>query len=527
MIVGDWPSESVGRSLAALRTQTSRRWTLTMAVSNGRSAELSRLVRSCVPWWMRRKVQILETIGLTGHADLLRCMVARDTDTATALLFPGDVWAGDAVAMLSAAVGPQDVAYADEDTVTFTGSHAAPCFKPEYSPDFLLSSNYIGRPLVVGAGLLGVFSNVMAADRASLEHECALRACGAAASVTHIPEILCHRSDNSPGELTAHDNTYRQRVVRECGGGGHVVPGPLPNTFRLERTPTVRTSVSVVVPFRDQPRFLRSCADSVWATTGTASLELEIVLIDNGSTDPETQSLVDVMEQRTDVVVVRDPSPFNWAALNNLGASVARGDVLVFLNNDVEARRQGWLSALCGHALRQGVGAVGARLLYPDSRVQHCGVVIGLGGAAGHPLVGLPGDAAGYLGLAMLTRECSAVTGACLATRREVFEELDGFDETLGVDLSDVDYCLRAGSRGYRTVFEPAAEMTHHESPSRGTAGAVGDIVRFVERWREYIRQGDPYFNPHLTRADASCGLARPEEEDIWNQWYSTVTQSQ
>ncbi len=193
------------------------------------------------------------------------------------------------------------------------------------------------------------------------------------------------------------------------------------------------------------------------------------------------------------------------------------------MNNDIEAHQHGWLSALGAHALRPDIGAVGARLLYPDGRLQHCGLVVGLTGAAGHPLAGLPGDSPGYLNMATVTRECSAVTGACLATRREVFDHLAGFDETLGVDLNDVDYCLRAASAGYRTVFEPRAELVHHESPSRGTAGGVGDIVNFVDRWKDYIDRGDPYFNAHLTRIDPSCGLAGPEEEEMWNQWYSTL----
>ena len=119
--------------------------------------------------------------------------------------------------------------------------------------------------------------------------------------------------------------------------------------------------------------------------------------------------------------------------------------------------------------------------------------------------------------------ECSAVTGACLATRRDVFELLNGFDERLGVDLNDVDYCLRAGADGYRTVYEPAAELVHHESPSRGTAGGVKDIVNFIERWRDYIAAGDPYFNPHLTRANVSCALATSEEGDRWNDWHSIL----
>jgi hypothetical protein len=125
--------------------------------------------------------------------------------------------------------------------------------------------------------------------------------------------------------------------------------------------------------------------------------------------------------------------------------------------------------------------------------------------------------------MATATRECSAVTGACLATRKVVFERLGGFDESLGVDLNDVDYCLRAGQEGYRVVYAPEAELLHHESPSRGTAGAAGDIVRFVERWGEYIAAGDRYYNHHLTRMDSSCGLAGPDENERWNQWFSTL----
>jgi GT2 family glycosyltransferase len=226
------------------------------------------------------------------------------------------------------------------------------------------------------------------------------------------------------------------------------------------------------------------------------------------------------------VQVLTDLEPFNWARLNNIAAQAARGDVLVFLNNDIEAHRGGWLTALCGHALRADVAAVGARLLYPDRRLQHCGIVVGLNGAAGHPLAGLAEDRTGYLKMAVATRECSAVTGACLASRREVFAELGGFDETLGVDLNDVDFCLRAGEAGYRTIYEPAAELIHYESPSRGTAGGVDDIVHFLARWEQYIKQGDRYFNPHLTRKDSSCGLARADEGDAWKTWQSILNAS-
>ena len=444
--------------------------------------------------------------------------MAGPPENAVGLLFPGDTWAPDAVALLGAAASPDGVAYADEDRVTGEGEHVAPSLKPDHSPDLLVSTAFVGRPLAFGARLAGRLDDLVATDLASLEHECALSVCQAAERVTHVPEVLCHRS--VPPVPPSGDG-YLLGFIRPGGEQATLRAGRGPGTFRVERTPPPGTAVSVIVPFRDQPRFLRTCVDSVRATVGDLSLEL--VLVDNGTTDPEALTLVERLAGQSGVHVLRDDRPFNWAQLNNAGAHAAGGDVLVFLNNDIEARRAGWLEALCGHALRPDVAAVGARLLYPDRRLQHCGVVIGLGGAAGHPLVGLPADEAGYLHMATATRECSAVTGACMATRRELFAELGGFDETLGVDLNDVDFCLRAATKGFRTIYEPEAELIHYESPSRGTAGGVGDIVRFIERWRGYIDARDPYLNVHLTRADASCRLADDHEDEGWNQWFSTV----
>jgi GT2 family glycosyltransferase len=303
-----------------------------------------------------------------------------------------------------------------------------------------------------------------------------------------------------------------------------VEPGRTVGTFRIVRSVPEGTTASIIVPFRDQARFLRTCADSVRATAGGVGHEL--ILVDNGSVEPETRSLVEELAEREGVRVLTDPRPFNWARLNNGAAAGAAGDVLVFLNNDIEVREAGWLEALCAQATRPDVAAAGARLLYPGRRLQHCGIVVGLTGAAGHPLLGLAEDEPGYLRMATAVRECAAVTGACLATRRQVFADLGCFDEDLGVDLNDVDYCLRAAQRGYRVIYEPGAELIHHESPSRGTAGGTGDIVNFVERWAEYIDARDPYLNPYLTRDDPSCALATPEEKEAWDRWRSTLMTS-
>jgi len=253
-------------------------------------------------------------------------------------------------------------------------------------------------------------------------------------------------------------------------------------------------------------------------------MTIEYVLIDNGSVEPETATLLDLLRQRANTRIVSDGRPFNWAQLNNAASKVATGEVLVFLNNDIEAHDIGWLGALCSQAMRPGVGAVGARLLYPDRRLQHCGVVIGLGGAAGHLFVGLEEDQHGYLRMATTTRECGAVTGACLATRTEVFFQLGGFDESLGVDLNDIDYCLRAQRQGFSVLYEADAELIHHESPSRGTAGDVRDIVHFIDRWKESILSCDPYLNPNLTRVDSSCALRRSDEEVWWNKWNESLS---
>jgi GT2 family glycosyltransferase len=519
MVIAGAPPARIARSLDSLHGQTSRRWSMTLVVAAPWVSTLHSLVRSSATRRVRRRIRIVAAPPGTAAGGLLQRGIAVNGGTAIALMFPGDLWAPDTVATLSDALTPRGVVYADEDRITAGGGHVEPRLKPDFSPDLLLGAAYVGRPLAVGSDLLrgADFTGV----DGWLEHECALLACDEANSVTHIAEVLCHRTGDEPLRGGVHDATPVRGALERRGDSGEVIPGPGADTFRIVRRPGAGTTASIVIPFRDQPQFLRTCVDSVLATT--QDVDVELVLIDNGSSEPETATLLDRLVEHPRVRLVADPRAFNWAQLNNAGARTARGEVLLFLNNDIEAHVAGWLAALCGHALRSDVAAVGARLLYPDGRVQHCGIVIGLGGAAGHPLAGLPASEAGYLSMAALTRECSAVTGACLATRRDVFDELGGFDESLGVDLNDVDYCLRSLQRGYRVLYEPAAELVHYESPSRGTAGGVGDIVNFIARWKDYIDRGDPYFNKHLTRADASCRLASADEAEAWRQWHSTL----
>jgi GT2 family glycosyltransferase len=438
------------------------------------------------------------------------------------LLFPGDVWAPDAVAQLTHSLSPTSVVYADEDSVTAAGEHVNPRFKPDYSPEFLLSSSYIGRPLAIGSEIVSRLGPAAGAG-SDLEHDLALRACETAGPVVHVPEVLCHRrlgASEPPRPLEVDPGHVIEALARR-DEAAEVAAGSTCGTYRVRRRPPDGLLSSVIIPFRDEPRFLRTCIESVDATRGEQ--DVEFILVDNGSVQPETATLIDRLSSRPDTKVLRDGRPFNWAALNNAAVKMASGDLFVFLNNDIEAPATGWLDALVAQTSRSEIGAVGGRLLYPDRRLQHCGVVIGLGGAAGHILVGLDEFEAGYLDMAVSSRECAAVTGACLATRRDVFETLGGFDEELGIDLNDIDYCLRAQRRGLRVLYAADVELIHHESPSRGTAGDVRDIVHFVDRWQGSIVAGDPYLSPHLTRVDSSCALRGPNEEEWWRSWHASL----
>lgn len=519
VIAGEPPSETMP-TLESLQKQRSGHWALTVFVhSSWRTTFTSLLAVS----GMQRPSQRVHVESAddesTEHQMLFQAFRLRP-ESDISLIFPGDVWAHDAVTLLSEALDPRAVVYADQDCLTARGSYESPLLKPEYSPEFHLRSSFVGRPIAIGSKVVRLLSTTLLRESSSVEHNVALLACELADRVEHIPEVLCHRLIPPPADTPDFDHVIDTLARRH--DPADVCRGLATDTFRVRRTAPPSLKTSIIIPFRDEPQLLRTCVDSIEATR--SGMTIEYVLIDNGSVEPETATLLDLLRQRANTRIVSDGRPFNWAQLNNAASKVATGEVLVFLNNDIEAHDIGWLGALCSQAMRPGVGAVGARLLYPDRRLQHCGVVIGLGGAAGHLFVGLEEDQHGYLRMATTTRECGAVTGACLATRTEVFFQLGGFDESLGVDLNDIDYCLRAQRQGFSVLYEADAELIHHESPSRGTAGDVRDIVHFIDRWKESILSCDPYLNPNLTRVDSSCALRRSDEEVWWNKWNESLS---
>jgi GT2 family glycosyltransferase len=513
LVVDGQPPSATAESLHSLARQRGTHWRLIVVAEESWRTEVDDLLRVS---GITQPFDVVARGSGTGFDGLLDAGIAAAAGDDVALMFAGDVWAEDAVRLLSSAVEEGGIAYADEDCLSPEGTHYRPRLKPEFSPEYLLHTDLIGRPLVLSARAARGLAPSSAESMDSRDHDLALRSVEAATSVRHIAEVLCHRLI-PPEEPRGADHVAaalaRRRDDAVMGAGS------APGAVQIVRSPGRAGKASIIIPFRDEPQFLRSCLDSIERTRGR--IEHEYLLVDNGSTQPETFTLLDRLHGIPDVHILTDGGPFNWARLNNAAARQATGDVLLFLNNDIEALASGWLDALCAQAVRQDIGAVGARLIYPDGRVQHCGVVLGLGGAAGHVLKGLAPAEPGYMGMAVTARECSAVTGACLASRRSVFEQHLGFDESLGVDLNDIDYCLRLQRSGLRVLYEPGAELVHHESPSRGTAGDPSDIVRFLERWRSCIEAGDPYLSAHITRLDSSCALRESDEEQWWQRWYA------
>lgn len=413
-----------------------------------------------------------------------------------------------------------ELVFADEDRLGPRGERLDPWFKPSFDLELML-----GGQDLVGGGLV-LFRREAVERVGGVREVCdgaeafdlALRIAGPAPGrALHLPWVLAHRlAEASPAAearsrsvqdfLAAHPTPQGPGRAEAAPAGGLRVVWPVPAPAPL---------VSVIVPTRDRAELMATCADGVLSRTDYPNLEL--LIVDNGSVEPETAALFERLRADPRVRVLNDPAPFNYSRLNNLAAREARGEVLVLLNNDIDVIGPGWLREMVGQALRPDVGAVGARLLFADGRVQHAGIALGVGGVASyyHPYVAR--EARGYRDALVLTREVSAVTGACLAIRREVWERVGGLDEEhLAVTFNDVDLCLKVREAGLRVVVTPFAELHHYESASRGAERSPEKRERqeqegawMRERWGDWLA-ADPFYNPNFSLRSGGFKLAAP-----------------
>lgn len=397
-----------------------------------------------------------------------------------------------------------DILYSDEDKLDGDGRRVDPFFKPAWSPDLLLSMNYVGHLLALRRTLFDLVGGFRAGFEGSQDYDLLLRATEQTSRIAHIPKVLYHWR-KGPGSVAAdpdakpHAGDAAERALTEAlarrGVEGHVETvsrGRYAARYRLQGAP----KVSIIIPTRDRLPLLRQCIDSIETRTDHAPLEL--IVVDNNSTEPGAVAYLDSLRERH--LVCTRTEPFNFARLNNFAVTRATGDYLLFLNNDTQVIDAGWVTAMLEQAQRPEVGAVGAKLLYPDLTIQHAGVVLGIGGVAGHAFKHMPDDSHGYFDIAHVIRNCSAVTGACMMVPRAVFEKVAGFDERLAVVFNDIDLCLRIRQHGYLVVYTPRAVLYHVESASRRQLHPPAEEQLMWRLWGDAIRAGDPYYNPNLTR---------------------------
>jgi len=445
-----------------------------------------------------------------------------------------DELAPTALRQIAAAIAEHpnaDLVYSDEDKIDNDGNRQMVSFKPDWSPDLLMSNAYMCHVLVIRRPLLTELGGLRSEFDGAQDYDLMLRATEQTSAIVHIPEVLYHwraiegsaafAPTAKPWAFEAGRRALADAVARRQIDATVEQHPDVPGSYHVIRRPRTNSLVSAIIPFRDEPALTAACYRSFIERPGYDNFEL--LLVDNDSALPETRALLEDLARDHRVRLVEAPGPFDWVAINNEAARKARGDLLLFLNNDVEARSTNWLAAMVAHAERPDVGAVGARLLYPNGTIQHSGVAVGVGWGATHVQHGLPADHPGYLSLTTVTRNFSAVTGACMMTRRSVFEELGGFDGNLPIAFNDIDFCLRVRELGLLIVYTPLAELVHYESKSRGHSDDLHEAPFFRRRWRSLLLSGDPYYNRNLGRFDNNCRFPSPTEEAQWQTFRSML----
>jgi O-antigen biosynthesis protein len=421
------------------------------------------------------------------------------------------------------AVPDADFLYSDEDKLDRDGRRVEPNFKPDWSPETLRSRNYVCHLTVLKRSLVEEIGRFRPGFDGSQDYDLILRASERARRIVHVPHVLYHwrmHEQSTAANKGSKGYAYEagRRAVQEhldrLGVSAAVHDGPILGTYQVVYHLRTQPLVSVVVPNKDCPELLARCVDSL-AKGSYANYEL--LVVENGSQRPETFAYYRELQKQPHVRVLEWTKPFNYAAVNNFAATQARGELLLFLNNDIEAISPDWLEALVKVAVQPGVGAVGAKLYYADDTIQHAGIVVGMGGVAGHGFLNFPRQAAGYMQRLLFTQNVAAVTGACLLCQKRVFDSVGGFDEGFVLAFNDVDLCLQILRKGHRVVWTPDAELYHLESKTRGYEDTPEKQRRFKRefdlfhlKWGAFLKAGDPYYSPHfrLDRPDFALKAA-------------------
>jgi O-antigen biosynthesis protein len=522
------PSERYLRAtLDSVIGQLYQNWELSLADDGSTAPHVSRVLAEYAA--RDRRVRFVSRLAEEGISAASNSAIEIATGEFIAFLDPVDILAPHALYLVVKEINQHptiDFLYSDEDKITRRGRRFDPQFKSDWNQDLILSQNLSSRLGVYRAALVRKVGGLRAEFDGSQDYDLILRVIEetSAERIRHIPHILYHwrppgnwmarsfaqKFEASIAGRNAVEEHLRRRRVR-----AKVVSAPGPSLRAIHYSLDIEPDVSIIIPTKDRADLLSRCVHGILEKT--AYRNLEVIIIDNQSEQRATHAYLQQIAANPRVRILRYDLPFNFSRINNWGAQQAGGEILLLLNNDTEPIGASWLRHMVANACRSEVGAVGAKLLYPNRRVQHGGVILGLTGVAGHFHRNRRADDPGYFGRAALQQNLSAVTAACLAIRRNVFFEVGGFDgENLPIAFNDVDLCLRLRERGYLIVWTPLAQLYHHETASR-------DLDLMPDRYQEFLRENDymrsrwghildhdPYFNPNLSLRDLSIGLAFP-----------------
>lgn len=514
------PEDFLKEMIESVQAQTYSNWELCLADgSDAAHPQVERIVMQFQQRDNRIKYRKLEkNFGISGNTNACIEMATGDY---IALFDHDDLLHPSVLYENMKAICEQGADFIYTDELTFQGTTkniTVAHFKPDFAIDNLRANNYICHFTVFQKSLLDKTGLFRSECDGSQDFDMVLRLTEQAQKIVHIPKPLYFwRSHAQSVASSVGAKPYVIQAAKKAIGDhldrmglkGEVLDSVVPSMYRLKYEINGRPLVSILIPNKDHVSDLRKCIVSIQEKSSYPNYE--IIVIENNSVEEKTFQYYQILERKPNIRVVQWNGKFNYSAINNFGYTFAKGDYILLLNNDTEVISSDWIQEMLMYAQRSDVGAVGAKLYYPDGTIQHGGVVLGVGGVAAHLHCNRPKEDVGYMGRLIYAQDLTAVTAACMMIPRKVWEQTKGLDESFEVAFNDVDFCMRIRQLGYLIVFTPFAELYHYESKSRKAddtpekrARFVGEVERFQARWAKELEAGDPYYNPNFSPNDAN-----------------------
>ncbi len=517
------PQRFLKEMIESVKAQTYSNWELCLA--DGSDNSHSYVEKICKRYLNDKRIKYKKLQENLGISDNTNACIDLATGDYIALFDHDDVLHPSALFENAKVINEQNADFIYTDEAIFEGNiknivliH----FKPDFALDYVRANNYICHFTVFKKNLLDEVGLFRKDFNGSQDHDMVLRLTEKSKNIVHIPKILYYwrrhkdsvASDTSakPYAAEAGIKAVKEHLNR-CNLKAEVESSKAcPTIYRLKYEIQGNALVSIIIPNKDHIKDLSKCVRSI--IEKSTYKNFEIIIVENNSNKKETFDYYDLLKNNDKIKIVEWKGKFNYSAINNFGIKFAKGDHIIFLNNDIEVIAENWIEEMLMYSQRSDVGAVGAKLYYPDSTIQHGGVVVGLGGFAGHLHINCEKENIGYMARLSMVQNYSAVTGACMMIPRHVFDEVNGLDELFKVSLNDIDLCMRIRKKGYNIVWTPYAELYHYESKSRGYEDTPekrkrfnNEVDLFKERWKKELEEGDPYYNPNLTLERPDCSI--------------------